>query len=464
VIGGFRTGPVPGGAAGSPNGTAAAARRPCQATVPDKPGLLLIPGTHEELTMPRRVVPPCRRAFLRSGRLVLAIALVALGVEASSMAGQPAIDAAAERFGPTVPEKRDELYRQLQRQAEFYGPTVPQKRDELYRQLQGQAEFLEKKSAVIKTVVKLMGPTVVHVEADVIRRPALQVGPSRQVEENGSGVLVELGGKHYVLTSRHVVSGAEASAIKVNLFDGRRTHPTKVLEDRETDVAVLAVSAANLVPARIGNSDAAEIGDFVLAVGNPFGLIHSVTFGIISAKGRRNLELGDSGISLQDFIQTDAAINPGNSGGPLINLRGEVIGINTCIASNSGGNEGIGFAIPINMFMHVARQLIETGKVSRAFLGVTLDRSFGAAMAGELGLPRPLGARVTMVHAGSPAVTAGLREGDVVLQFDGVPVDNDGHLVNLVRLTQPGKEVPLLIYRDRQTTTLRAKLADAANY
>jgi serine protease Do len=345
-----------------------------------------------------------------------------------------------------------------------YGPTQPQERAELYRQLRSQAEFLEKQSAVVKTAAKLVGPTMVHVEADVIRRPAVQIGPSRQVEENGSGVVIELSGHYYVLTSRHVISDAQPASIKVNLADGRRIYPTKVLEDRETDVAVLAVSAANLVPARLGNSDAVEIGDFVLAVGNPFGLVHSVTFGIVSARGRRNLELGDSGIHLQDFLQTDAAINPGNSGGPLINLRGEVIGINTCIASNSGGNEGIGFAIPINMFMHVARQLVERGKVSRAFLGVTLDRSFGATFATEIGLPRLMGARVTKVHENSPAVAAGVREGDVVLQFDAVSVENDAHLVNLVRLTEPGKDVPLAIFRDRRTITLRAKLADAAKF
>ena len=140
----------------------------------------------------------------------------------------------------------------------------------------------------------------------------------------------------------------------------------------------MAVEAADLIPASLGDSDRMEIGDFVLAVGSPFGLSHSVTFGIISARGRHDLELGDATIRFQDFLQTDAAINPGNSGGPLCNLRGQVIGINTAIASNSGGNEGIGFSIPVNLFMGVARQLIDNGKVTRAFLGVTLDAKFGA--------------------------------------------------------------------------------------
>jgi serine protease Do len=342
------------------------------------------------------------------------------------------------------------------------GEVSPSERAELYRQLRSQAEVVEKQAAVVKTVAKLVGPTVVHIEAESTNRRSLQlhVGPARQVEESGSGVIVELGGKFYIFSSRHLVQGAVPSAIKINLADGRRIYPEKVWDDRETDVAVLAVSAADLVAAPLGNSDDMEIGDFVVAVGAPFGLVHSVTYGIISAKGRRNLELDDPDIGLQDFLQTDAAINPGNSGGPLANLRGEIIGINTCIASNSGGNEGIGFAVPINMFVVVARQLIEQGKVSRAFLGVTLDSSFGAARATELGLPRLMGARVIKVSENSPAAAADLREGDVILQFNGVAIDNDTHLVNLVKLTQIGKQVTLVVLRDRRTLTVRAVAAD----
>lgn len=341
--------------------------------------------------------------------------------------------------------------------------TTPEQRAELYRQLRVQAEVLEKQAAVLKTVVKLIGPTVVHVEADVSHRHAVQMHlgvPSSRVEESGSGIIIELGGKSYVLTSRHVIAGALPSGIKINLADGRRIYPEKVWADAETDVAVMAVSAAGLMAARVGNSDEMEIGDFVVAVGAPFGLAHTVTYGIISAKGRRNLELDDSGIKLQDFLQTDAAINPGNSGGPLVNLRGEVIGINTCIASSSGGNEGIGFAVPINMFVLVARQLIEHGKASRAFLGVTLDSNFGAAAAAELGLPRLVGARIMKVAENSPAAAADLREGDVILQFNSTPIENDSHLVTLVNLTEIGKQVTLSVYRNRQLVTLKAVVGD----
>ncbi len=248
------------------------------------------------------------------------------------------------------------------------GPPSGQQRAALYRQLKSQAEVLERQSALLKMVAKLVGPTVVYVEAEVTQHPGAQVAGHR-VEEAGSGVIVNLAGKNYVLTSRHVVNGALPAAIKINLADGRRIFPDKVWEDKETDVAVMAVTGTDLVTATLGDSDRVEVGDFVLAVGNPFGLSNSVTFGIISAKGRRDLDLGDAGVSLQDFLQTDASINPGNSGGPLVNLRGEIIGINTAIASKSGRNEGIGFAVPINMFMVTARQLVERGKVSRAFPG-----------------------------------------------------------------------------------------------
>ena len=341
------------------------------------------------------------------------------------------------------------------------GRLTAENRAELYRQLRSQAEFLEKQAAVLKTVSKLVGPSVVHIEADASRRPALRVGGNnRHVEENGSGVIIELAGKPYVLTNRHVLAGAPPPRIKINLADGRRIYPQKLWEDADTDVALLAVNAPDLAPAPVGNSDAMEIGDFVLAMGCPFGLAHSVTFGVISGKGRRNLELGDSGIRLQDFLQTDAAINPGNSGGPLVNLRGEVIGINTCIASSSGGNEGVAFAIPSNMFMHVARQLVEHGRVPRSFMGVTLDRYFGPAMAAEVGLPRAVGARVVQVTEGSPAAAAKIQQGDVILLYNSVPVENDGHLMNMVSVTPAGKTVPVAVFRDRQTLTVQVTVAE----
>jgi serine protease Do len=341
----------------------------------------------------------------------------------------------------------------------------PETRAELRRQLERHAEVLEAQSAAVKIVAKLMGPSVVHIEADMPSSDAdPQYGHTKRVEESGSGVIIEWKDKSYVLTNRHVVRDAAPAAVRVRLADGRLVHPTKILQDYDTDVAVLAISASDLIPAAVGSSDRLEIGDFVLAVGSPFGLTNSVTFGIISGKGRRDLRLNDATVKFQDFLQTDAAINPGNSGGPLVNLRGEVIGINTAIASTTGRNEGIGFAIPIDMFMNVGRQLIETGKVTRAFLGVNLNARFGPAMAAELGLPRPIGAHVTSVMPRSPAVAANLQAGDVILEFNHTPVEDDGHLVNLVSLTPVGKTVPLLVFRDRKAFTVTVEVGDRSKF
>lgn len=338
----------------------------------------------------------------------------------------------------------------------------PETRAELRRQLQHAAEVLEAQSSAVKIVAKLMGPSVVRVDADVAREADGQFVSGKP--ESGAGVIIEWKDHYYVLTNRHVVRNSLRQYIRVYLTDGRMLHPTRVLEDSDTDVAILAVSESNLVPASIGNSDRMEVGDFVLAVGSPFGLTNSVTFGIISAKGRRDLRVSEGSITYQDFLQTDASINPGNSGGPLVNLHGEVIGINTAIASKTGHNEGIGFAIPINMFMTVGRQLIETGKVAHAYLGVTLNRNFGPAMAAELGLPRAIGAHVTGITPRSPAVAADLQAGDVILEFNHIPIEDDNHLVSLVSLTPIGKAVPLLVFRDRKTITVMVEVGDRSKF
>jgi serine protease Do len=278
------------------------------------------------------------------------------------------------------------------------------------------------------------------------------------VEEAGSGVIVKYNEKYYVLTNRHVIKHASLDNIHIKLATGQVVFPNRVWADVETDIAVMAINTPELTAARLADSSLVDIGDFVLAVGSPFGLSHSVTYGIISAKGRRDLELGVEGVRYQDFFQTDAAINPGNSGGPLLNLRGEVIGINTAIASSSGGNEGIGFTIPINIAMSVARQLIDQGSVARALLGVSLDSKYDDTQARELGLPRRIGARVNRVTPKTAAAEIGLQVGDVILVFDGVRIEDDDHLVNQVKLTPVGKRVPLIVLRDGSSVELTAEL------
>lgn len=339
-------------------------------------------------------------------------------------------------------------------------PLSAEARARLHAELARDLEEFEKHHNILKRAVKLVTPAVVHIEA---KRDDDSRISQKSVEEAGSGIVIERDGKFFVVTNRHVIKYSSLSNVRIKLSDGRQIVPTQVWADRETDIAILAVPSKNLIPAIIGNSDKLEIGDFVLAVGSPFGLSHSVTYGIISAKGRRDLQLGDDGVTNQDFLQTDAAINPGNSGGPLMNLRGEIVGINTAIASSSGGNEGIGFTIPVNMVMVVADQLIEHGQVVRAYLGVQLDASFTREEAVAAGLSRPEGARVTGVTARSPAERAKLQLGDIILQFNEQTVEDDDHLINLVSLTPVNREIELTLIRDMQTVRVRVRVGNRSD-
>lgn len=323
-------------------------------------------------------------------------------------------------------------------------PAAIAVRDEEYGKLAREVAAMERELGLIKRVVKLVNPTVVHIEAspkDDPRRGSIMV-------EEGSGVIVQFGSRFFVLTNRHVIRESVPERIRIQLADGRSIHPRLVWSDPQTDVAVMSITDKGLIPARLGNSEACEIGEQVLAMGSPFGLSQSVTRGIISAKGRHNLELGDTGeVVLQNFLQTDAAINPGNSGGPLINLRGEVIGINTAIASASGGNEGIGFSIPINIASRVARQLTETGHVARGYLGVNFDDAFDERGARAVGLPLLVGSRVVQVFPDSPAEKAKIMPNDIIVQYNGTRVQDGDHLKSLVQLTEVGIQVELMVYR-----------------
>jgi serine protease Do len=347
-------------------------------------------------------------------------------------------------------------------------PTPPaSERDAEYASLARDVEALGREFGLVKRVVKLVTPAVVHIES----KPLPKFQGLRNVEEAGSGVIAQFGSNFYVLTNRHVVRHSlpdkpdvqsATDRIEVHLADGRVLNPTRVWLDSETDVAALAISADNLAAARLGNSDALEIGDFVLAIGSPFGLSQSVTRGIVSAKGRHNLDLGDDDLKWQNFIQTDAAINPGNSGGPLVNLRGEVVGLNTAIASASGGNEGIGFSIPINIVSRIARAMVHNNQVPRGYLGVHLDINFNQQRAKALGLGRLVGTRVSGVDPKSPAERAMLQVNDVILEFNGVRVEQDIHLVSLIKLTEIGRRVPITVLRDGKYVNVDVEIGDAA--
>jgi serine protease Do len=261
----------------------------------------------------------------------------------------------------------------------------------------------------------------------------------------GSGVIVDAAG--IVLTNNHVVEGADE--VTVRLSDGREFTATDIKTDPDSDLAVLRlVGAADLPTARLGDSDSLSIGDWVIAIGNPFELETTVSAGIISGKGR---ELGS--IRRAHFLQTDAAINPGNSGGPLVNLAGEVIGINTAIASSSGGYQGVGFAIPVNLAKWVSRQLIEKGEVERAFIGVQMG-PLDVKMAAKLGADPRGGVLVSEVVPGSPADDAGVRELDVITGFDDQPVTGTRALQELVERANIGQNHRLSVLRDGKQLSL----------
>ena len=280
---------------------------------------------------------------------------------------------------------------------------------------------------------------------------------SRQPRERrerslGSGVIVRPDG--YLLTNSHVVSGA--TEIKVTLADKRELTARIVGTDPKTDIAVLKLDASNLPVLAFGDSSKVRVGEFALAVGDPFGVGKTVTLGIVSAVGRGNLGIED----YEDFIQTDAAINPGNSGGALIDVHGKVIGINTAIVSGgSGGNQGVGFAIPVNMAQQIMQRILKDGRVVRGWLGISIQ-PVTQTVARSFGLDKPQGALVGDVTAGSPAERSGLRRGDIILAMDGEPIAETRTLSFGVAMKAPGTTVKLKVFRDRRETEVAVKLGE----
>ena len=280
---------------------------------------------------------------------------------------------------------------------------------------------------------------------------APEQAPTRPRQSVGSGVIINAN-EGYVLTNHHVINNA--NEITVTLADGREFTAELIGSDEGTDVALLQVDADNLHELRLGDSDSVEVGDFVVAIGNPFGLGQTVTSGIVSALGRSGLN-----IDYEDFIQTDASINPGNSGGALIDFNGNLIGINTAIIAPSGGNVGIGFAIPAKIAKGIVTQLVEFGGVKRGVLGVMIT-TVTPALAEALDLNVENGALINQVVEDSAAQAAGLQAGDVVIAVDGAPIDTAGDLRNRIGLKRVNDDVNLNIIRDGKQKTINAKVGE----
>ncbi len=271
----------------------------------------------------------------------------------------------------------------------------------------------------------------------------------------GSGVIVNAD-KGYVLTNAHVIQ--RANEIVVTLRDGRALSAKLIGVDAEADVAVVQVEADNLTDIKIADSDKLRVGDFVVAIGNPFGLTQTVTSGIVSALGRSGLGIE----GYEDFIQTDASINPGNSGGPLVNLRGELVGINTAIVAPSGGNVGIGFAIPSNMAVELMNQLVEYGEVRRGRLGIG-TQTLTPELAQAFGFKWQEGALISGMEQESAAANAGLQVGDLVVAVEGRAIKDTAGLRNAIGLVRAGESVPMTVIRDGKKMTLNVLIADPAS-
>ncbi|MGC9044920.1 DegQ family serine endoprotease [Thermodesulfovibrio sp. 3462-1] len=333
-------------------------------------------------------------------------------------------------------------------------------------------EILSKISNAMAEVIQAVRPSVVNIyTTKKIKRPGIpfpfsdpffrrffdeefgEFFKQREYTQTslGSGVIVDSSG--YILTNYHVIKGADE--IKVKLYDKRVYDGTVIGYDAKTDIAVIKIKAEGLHPIKLGDSDKLKVGETVIAIGNPYGLSLTVTSGIVSATGRANVGISD----YEDFIQTDAAINPGNSGGPLVNVRGELVGINTAIFSTTGGYQGIGFAIPSNMAKTVMESLIKYKKVIRGWLGVTVQ-DIDPEMAKMAKLKELKGAVVTDVDEGSPAEKAGLMRKDIIISFDGKEVEDSAHLRNMVVSSPPGKTVQMEIIRNGKHYTITATIGE----
>jgi serine protease Do len=339
--------------------------------------------------------------------------------------------------------------------------ATPKEMEQLYRESKARA-----------AIVKRIGSAVVHIAVEKTVKAGSQdtpdpfddeyfrrffqprLPPNREFKQRGLGSGTIVDSKNgYILTNNHVV--ADSDKLSVKLPDGRQLDAKVIGVDPATDLAVIKITSNDLPQAKLGNSDELDVGESVIAIGNPFGLEQTVTLGIVSAKGRTSVGLTD----YEDFIQTDASINPGNSGGPLMNLKGEVVGVNTAIYSRSGGNMGIGFSIPINQARAVMDSLIKFGKVTRGFLGVVIQ-DITPDIASALGVTAGEGVLVANVGPTTPAGKSGVKQSDIILTFNNKPVKSVNALRAAVASVKPGTAVPAEVLREGKKVKLSIKVEE----
>lgn len=327
-------------------------------------------------------------------------------------------------------------------------------------------EILSRLSDAMATVAEKVKPAVVNISTSrTVKTPRLPFfddpffrrffgdphTQKRKVTNLGSGVIATTDG--YILTNNHVIEGAED--ILVKLADGKEYKGRVIGTDPRTDISIIKIDEKNLPTVPWGDSDKLRVGEIVLAIGNPYGLSQTITMGVVSALGRSGIGISD----YEDFIQTDAAINPGNSGGALVNIKGELVGINTAIFSTSGGYQGIGFAIPSNMVKNVMDSLINQGRVVRGWLGVNIQ-PLTQALAKQFGIKDETGVLLVDVVEGSPAEKGGLKRGDIIVEYDKKRIENPFQFKNLVASTKPGKTVEVKIIRNGSPMTLKVLIEE----
>ena len=315
--------------------------------------------------------------------------------------------------------------------------------------------YFERLGALFRQSAEISSPAVVNIRVMQTRTTGpRKAGITKLLEESGSGIIATIAQKKVILTNRHIIEGVEKEGLNLMTYNRKILTPTRVASNEDFDIAIIEFAEDLPQSARFGDSDRVRVGDMVLAIGNPFGLDRSVSMGIISAVGRRQVPGAGGSVPRIGFFQTDAAVNPGSSGGMLLNLRGEVVGVLTAIATQGGGNEGVAFAMPINAVLRIAEQLVQSERVVKPYIGFGFDAAFLLEERRRLGIDRLIGARIRSIASETPAEQAGLKVGDVVMKFGDIEVEDDLHVTHLVAQSEIGKPVVLKINRNGEMLTI----------